>query len=67
MTPKRITATEAAKEYAELFQETPDVKRWEEILGGKEALVTTDFIDWLDAQYKVSAGEYDTLAYLINS
>lgn len=66
MTPKKITAREAATEYADLFQDTPDIKRWEEILGGKEALVTIDFIDHLDAQYKISAGEYEVLAYLIN-
>ena len=67
MTPKRVTATKAAKEYAQLFQEIPDFARWEEILGAPSALVTPDTIDQLDAKGLISAGEYDVLAYLINS
>jgi hypothetical protein len=67
MTPKRITAAKAAKEYAELFQDEPDRARWEEILGGPSALLTIDMVDQLDAQGKISAGEYDVLAYIVNT
>lgn len=61
MTPKRITAAAAAREYSELMQDEPDTARWEEILGGPQALLTAEQVDAMDEQGLISAGEYETL------